>query len=605
MRNTVARGILWSILLGAAWLTMASALFVWLAGLWDVIPAWHRPWQWIVYARLIGRSYSEMLYLALSAIGASIPFFLYLRHLMGRVGGLRLRSNQHKQKVIRGTSDNHGHADYMGPDEIRTIFKTKPHSEYGGLAIGEMDRVDLGPSAGMPFNSWDEKTWAGGGKAEVMYDHCDINSTHGAIIGGSGTYKTWRLIAAMLSWKASAFCVDPTGEIADRVGEDIEASGRRVVTLNIGGSGPNVLAGIDPRDPLADTFIDAIIGRISGPSSGDNKSDKFAEWGKEILKAFLCHIIYDPSFLPEERTLRTLREALEGDDDLIRNRLCGIAEASASRTARSLAATWHDKVKETFDGALLNATGVTAWLASDAYSGLVCDGAYDMREITDGKLVIFCQLPQWVLDHKSVVARVLTGCHIDTVILADGAVDGRVWVPIDEAVLMGQDPSLRTVLNQGRKFKITMWLLYQSEWQVSRIWGADGREEFYDSLAWRQYTSIRSLKSARELSDVMGTYGVRATSSGSNTGKSGGPFQIVGTKSKGENTNEHDISKKLGEVYELLTEMRGDETLTVVGGRKVIRHRAILPFWRPDLWARCNSTRHESNSIEQAFEAAD
>lgn len=593
----------WVALGVVAWSALASVAFLWMAGLLDDphIAAWARPYQWWVYARLIGRSWIEGAYLGASALAAAVPFAVAVRLMIARRGGLDMRpfgGRRVGRKIVRGASDNHGHAAWASDALAASIFPLRPQPEYGGLIVGELGRVDLGPVARMPFNSRDPKTWGFGGTAPLMYDHCEIRSTHAALVGGSGTFKTWRLIAAVLGWERSLYCMDPAGEIGDRCKDDLIYRGRKVVTLSAGGSGPNVLDGIDPNDPEAETYVDAILGRLMGPTTGDAKEDKFKQWGREILKAFLCHLIWDQTIPADLKNLRTLRRALEGGDETIRDRLRGIALTSPSEVARSLASTWFDKVKETFDGALLNATGATAWLAGDAYAGLVSDGAYRMSELPEGNLAVFCQVSQFVLDNNPAVARVLTGCHIDAMIRADGAVNGRVWFAVDEAVLMGNDKSLVTALNQGRKYGITLWLLYQTVSQIARMWGEQGLEEFFGSLAWVGYTGFASVKSAKEMSERLGTHAVRATSAGKNRGTSGKLLE-VGSTSRGSNTSEHEVSRLLAMPYELLSDMRDDETLTVVAGKPVIRHGPALPFRRPEMMCRLGQTRQEINKAAQ------
>lgn len=63
------------------WITLSSCIFLWLSGLWDspLIPHWRRPWQWIAYARLGGRNWSEILYLVASAFAAAMPIVFYAR----------------------------------------------------------------------------------------------------------------------------------------------------------------------------------------------------------------------------------------------------------------------------------------------------------------------------------------------------------------------------------------------------------------------------------------------------------------------------------------------------------------------------------------------
>ena len=64
----IADRLAWAALVAVLWLTLASFAFLWMAGLLDSpgIHAWARPWQWLTYARLFGRSTNEQIYLVAS-----------------------------------------------------------------------------------------------------------------------------------------------------------------------------------------------------------------------------------------------------------------------------------------------------------------------------------------------------------------------------------------------------------------------------------------------------------------------------------------------------------------------------------------------------------
>ena len=280
-----------------------------------------------------------------------------------------------------------------------------PSEDVGGVVVGEADRVDLGPNAGVDFNPDNRVTWGNGGRAPLLIDPCQRGSTHSMVIGGGGTYKSTTLVTTLLTWRKSAFVLDPAEELADLVGAELKDRGRKVVRLGIGSAGPNVLDGIDVTDTMAETRLRAIAGRVIGPIPDDDKGGKFKRWGRTIILALLAHMMWDPNTPAERKTLRALRDGLDGGEEAVRNRLRGIAESSSSPLAKSLASTMWGMVKETFDGALGNATEDTEWLASEAYADLVSGNAYRMSELVGGNLVVFCQVPQEALEHTPAVAR--------------------------------------------------------------------------------------------------------------------------------------------------------------------------------------------------------
>ena len=599
----VVQLVAWLALAAALWLTLASVAFLWMAGLLDTpgIAPWARPWQWWVYARWFGRSYSEGAYLVASAALATAPFAAGLRLLLLRPGGLRWRPFAGRG-IVRGSSDNHGHADWMPLARMQAMFPPTPDADVGGVVVGEADRVDLGPAAGVDFDPDDRATWGNGGRAPLLIDPCRRGSTHSMVIGGGGTFKSTTLVTTLLTWRRSAFVLDPAEELADLVGADLADQGRKVVRLGVGGAGPNVLDGIDITDTMAETRLRAIVGRVIGPIPEDDKGGKFKRWGRTIILALLAHMMWEPRIPRELKTLRALRDGLDGGEEEVRSRLRGIAEASPSPLARSLASGMWGMVKETFDGALGNATEDTEWLASSAYADLVSGDAYRMDELVEGNLVVFCQVPQEALEHTPAVARVLVGCHLDAVFAAKGRVVGRVWFPIDEAVLLGRDPALKIARDQGRKSRITLQLFYQSEGQIEEVWGAGGKKAWFDGLSWRTYAGVQNLESARELAAVLGTFAAKAVSSGSNQGKSGRPMELVQSGSHGTNTNEHEISRELAKPDELLADMRDDERITLVRNRRPIRHGAAIGFRRPEIACLLGTTSYRQQALPKAAE---
>lgn len=246
----------------------------------------------------------------------------------------------------------------------------------------------------------------------------------------------------------------------------------------------------------------------------------------------------------------------------------------------------------TFSGAITNATDDTEWLSSADYASLVSGSTYNMRDLCRGDTVVFCQVPQKDLQSTPGVARMIVGRHVDAVMGAEGAVDGRVLFAIDEAELVGPDPALRAVLNQGRKYKCSLHLLYHSDSQVARVWGgADARDELYETLAWRSYTGFRSLQSAKNVSEMLGTYGALATSLGANQGRSGRLMEAR-SASDGASSNEHEVSRELMKVSELLTDLDDDERITFPAGRHALRHHSAVGWKRRDTRAMLGVARH-------------
>src|SRR5690242_9835109 len=236
----------WAAICVTLWLTLASLVFLWLAGGLLVYPPLQRPYQWARYAPYFGRNFWESAYLTIGALLASMPFIAAARFQLARVGGWRaVRQGQlGMDKIRRGTSLNHSDADWMTAAEQAELFPSDPDEELGGVVVGELDRVDLGPVAKVPFNPEKPETWGNGGRAPLLIDPQKASSPHSMIIGGPGSGKSQALITTLLNWRKSFYCLDPSEELHDQVGDELRHRRKQVVQLVIGGAGPNVLDAI-------------------------------------------------------------------------------------------------------------------------------------------------------------------------------------------------------------------------------------------------------------------------------------------------------------------------------------------------------------------------
>ncbi len=565
-------GLAWVALLAALWLTLASGALLWLIdGFHDRhVAAWQRPYQWLVHARAFGDDLGETVCVAVAALAASAPFVLVGRLLLARGGGLFQRPFAYRRGITRGSSDNLARARGLTPGAAARRSPATPAPGWGGRVGGQRGGRDDAP---------------------LLIDRCERGSTHSAVIGPPGTNKSSNLATSLLTWRKGAFVLDPSGELADMLGEEMELRGQRVVRLDIGGAGPNVLTGVDMRRPGAEGELRRVASRLVGPI-GEGEGARFKSWGRTIILALLLDMMANQDLAPEDKTLRTLRAGLDLGEDRVRSVLRGIAEHSPNESARSLARSIWKQADVTFSGAITNATDDTEWLSSADYANLVSGSTYNMRDLCRGDTVVFCQVPQKDLQSTPGVARMIVGRHVDAVMGAEGAVDGRVLFAIDEAELVGPDPALRAVLNQGRKYKCSLHLLYHSDSQVARVWGGpDARDELYETLAWRSYTGFRSLQSAKNVSEMLGTYGALATSLGANQGRSGRLMEAR-SASDGASSNEHEVSRELMKVSELLTDLDDDERITFPAGRHALRHHSAVGWKRRDTRAMLGVARH-------------
>ena len=145
-------------------------------------------------------------------------------------------------RLMRGRSDNFGHADWLAIHDARRLFPG-PDETYGGIVVGEAYRVDQDRVARRAFNPAVKATWGQGGTTPLLIDPCHTGSTHALVFAGPGGFKTTSIgVPTMLTWHGSAVVLDPSREIGPMVQDfRLATLGHRVVTL-------------DPADPAAGAF---------------------------------------------------------------------------------------------------------------------------------------------------------------------------------------------------------------------------------------------------------------------------------------------------------------------------------------------------------------
>jgi type IV secretion system protein VirD4 len=407
--------------------------------------------------------------------------------LIATVAGVRLTLQQtlHGRagpRLVRGRSDNFGHADWLALRDARRLFPG-PDDTHGGIVVGEAYRVDQDRVARRVFDPADRSTWGQGGTAPLLIDPCRNGSTHALVFGGPGGFKTTSVgIPTMLTWCGAAVVLDPSREIGPMVQAFRQRKlGHHVVTLDPADPACgafNVLDWIDTAAPEAETNVEAAVNWICGETRGHVTSgaEFFGESGKALIACLLADMLWDPQVAPEHKTLKQLRRTLVTPEGEMRDRLARIYATSISPLARDLAGTLKDLVPETFSGIYGNANKDTRWLSTSAYADLVSGNSFRTRDLADGRLTVFVQVPLKTLQVTPALGRVIVGALLNAAYEADGRVRGRILFLLDEVARLGYMGVLEQARDAGRKYGITLLLLYQSLGQLVGQWGREGKQ---------------------------------------------------------------------------------------------------------------------------------
>ena len=524
-----------------------------------------------------------------------------VRLLRGDRLGRRTRSGL--GSLIRAASDNYGHADWLDMKATQALFPG-PDPAFGGIVVGEAYRVDqdrgLRDLRGRPmaFDPSNRRTWGRGGTAPLLIDPCRTGPTHALVLAGSGGFKTTSVgVPTLLTWTGSAVVLDPSREVGPMVSVYREqALGHRVVTLDPTSpqsGGFNVLDWIDPASALAESQVEAVatwlVGEPARGSAAKSGAEFFRDNAKSLIACLLADVLWneDPK---AERTLRRMRQVLVTPEAELREVLGRIHAHSPSPLARDYAGALKGLVAETFSGVYANANQATRWLSTKAYADLVSGSAFKTAELTHGRLTLFVQLPMSVLQATPGLGRVIIGALLNAAYEADGRVKGRILFLLDEVARLGPMGAIETARDAGRKYGLTLLLLYQSVGQLIEQWGREGARAWYDSTSWRLYAAVQDPETARELSQVCGEHGVMATGHSESAGTSARGLASSHSNS-GRSENRSEVKRALIKPDELLQDTRADEAFVIVRGAKPIRCGRAIYFRRPEMVAAVTPSR--------------
>jgi type IV secretion system protein VirD4 len=154
----------------------------------------------------------------------------------------------------------------------------------------------------------------------------------------------------------------------------------------------------------------------------------------------------------------------------------------------------------------------------------------------------------------------------------------------------------------GRKYGITLLLLYQSLGQLVEQWGREGKQAWYDSTSWRLFAAIQDPETAKELSAICGEHGVIATAHGDNRGTQARPGGGFASSSSGRSENRAEIRRSLIKPDELLQDTRSDEAFVILRGSRPIRCGRAIYFRRPEWAATVQASRFHRGTGREAAE---
>ena len=477
------------------------------------------------------------------------------------------------EPVKRARRGTFGDADWLSMAAASKLFPPD-----GEIVVGERYRVDKEIVRELPFDPNDRATWGQGGRAPLLTYKQDFDSTHMLFFAGSGGYKTTsNVVPTALRYTGPLICLDPSTEVAPMVVEHRNrVLGREVMVLDPASpiTGFNVLDGIE-TSPRKEEDIVGIAHMLLSESVRFESStgSYFQNQAHNLLTGLLAHVMLSPEYAGR-RNLRSLRQIVSEPEPSVLAMLRDIRENSQSAFIRETLGVFTNMTEQTFSGVYSTASKDTQWLSLDSYAALVCGSAFKSRDIVTGRKDVFLNIPASILRSYPGIGRVVIGSLINAMVQADGGFKRRALFMLDEVDLLGYMRVLEEARDRGRKYGISMMLMYQSVGQLERHFGKDGATSWIDGCALASYAAIKALDTARNVSAQCGEMTVEVQGRSRNIGSRNGTR-------KSETVNFQ--RRPLIMPHEITQSMRKDEQIIIVQGHNPIRCGRAIYFRRKDM----------------------
>ena len=503
-------------------------------------------------------------------------------------------------KRIYGKRALHGEADWMKLSQAEKLFDAD-----GGMVIGERYRVDRDSVAAYAFRADSAETWGAGGTSPLLCFDGSFGSSHGIVFAGSGGFKTTSVtIPTALKWGGALVVLDPSNEVAPMVSKHRGDADRDVFVLDPKRSeiGFNALDWIGRFGGTKEEDIASVASWIMSDSGGARgvRDDFFRASALQLLTALIADVCLSGHTPENDQTLRQVRKNLSEPEPKLRERLQSIYDNSDSDFVKENVAAFVNMTPETFSGVYANAVKETHWLSYPTYAALVSGSSFTTQDLGEGKTDIFINVDLKTLETHSGLARVIIGSFLNAIYNRNGQMEGRALFLLDEVARLGYMRILETARDAGRKYGITLLMIYQSIGQMRETYGGrDAASKWFESASWISFAAINDPETADYISRRCGMTTVEIDQV-SRSSQARGSSR---TRSK------QLAARPLIQPHEVLR-MRADEQIVFTAGNAPLKCGRAIWFRREDM-KRCVGTnkfhqledRPDAHPIEPARSA--
>ena len=500
-----------------------------------------------------------------------------------------------------------GDARWMSMRDARSLFPPT-----GKVVVGEAYepwKERRGSDDMVPSNP---RTWGSGGKHQVLCYDFSWGSTHMLFFAGSGGFKTTStVIPTARYYPGSMVILDPALEIGQQVAplrkrlKGPSGQPRKVFTIDpladtVQGCDVLELLRRHPRQELGlGAYVKMLLTEKAKAQSG---SDAFFEGNNVgLMSGLLMYVLhgrvtdYEPKDTrrPTLRQLRTLTALPEKDlksfigaiyaNDGVEDRPGFVRNEAPRRFIRQTLAPFVSMAQESWTGIAAQINTDTKWLSVTALADTVCNPDFSLADLPKGETDVFLQFDAEVLKNNVGVVRILLGAMFQAMQSKERARGAEsVLFCLDEVDALGYMSALEEARDRGRKFGISLMMLYQSVGQIEKHFGKDGAIAWFDSAAIVSYAVVTSPETADRISKQAGecTVEVEGTSERSNWW-----FGIwaKGAQAQSRMTYSTNLQKRPLILPHEVREMRRDEQIIFAAAKPALRCGRAIFFRRPEM----------------------
>ncbi|PZP55245.1 MAG: conjugal transfer protein TraG, partial [Delftia acidovorans] len=257
----------------------------------------------------------------------------------------------------------------------------------------------------------------------------------------------------------------------------------------------------------------------------------------------------------------------------LRQRLQDIYDNSGSDFVKENVAAFVNMTPETFSGVYANAIKETHWLSYRNYAALVSGSTFRTEDIASGKTDVFINIDLKTLETHAGLARVVIGSFLNAIYNRDGQIEGRALFLLDEVARLGYMRILETARDAGRKYGITLTMIYQSIGQLRETYGGrDASSKWFESASWISFAAINDPETADYISRRCGMTTVEIDQVSRS-------FQSRGSS---RTRSKQLAARPLIQPHEVLR-MRADEQIVFTAGNAPLRCGRAIWFRRNDM----------------------